>query len=94
MNEKLEYLLGHLDCYIEQTVYNVLGDSESDPQYSAVTLFNLIRCYLDVTHTSGLDLCMLSVEDYLRDKCFTEEEITVLSRKRDKESTYYIGERF
>ena len=91
MNEKIEYLLNHLDHYIEQTIFEVLNDSDYDPQYSAVTLYNLLVCYLDVTHSLGLNDNIASPEAYMRNKCFTEDEILLVKKKKEKESKYYIG---
>lgn len=89
--EKLEYLLNHLDHYIEQTVYNVLSDSDNDPQYSAVTLYNLLICYLDVTHNLGINNDIDSPEAYMRSICLSEDDILLVKEKKEKEAKYYIG---
>lgn len=91
IHEKLNYLLDYIDYTIEQSIYDVLSDSEDDPHYSAVTTHNLIKCYLDVTHEYGQNKQICTPEDYLRAKCFSPEEISLLDTKRIHEATNYHG---
>ncbi len=92
--EKLTYLLQHLEGYIENTIYEVLADSEEDPQYSAVTATNLIKCHIEVEEALGHQLPYRSVEEYLRFNCFTSEEVEIFEQKRKHESAYYIGKQY
>ena len=71
-------MLQHLEGYIENVVYEVLADSEEDPQYSAVTVTNLIKCHIEVEEALDRQLPYHNVEEYLRDLCLTEEEMQVL----------------
>ena len=92
--EKLVYLLDHLDSFVEEETYRCLSDSEEDPQRSAVTLFNLITSYLDVMRVLGQEQIPANVTDYLLDKCFTNDEITILHEKKNNEAEYYVGKVF
>ena len=92
--EKLTYLLQHLEGYIENVVYEILADSEEDPQYSAVTATNLIKCHIEVEEALDRQLPYHNVEEYLRFQCLTEEEIQVFEKKRQQESAYYIGKQY
>ncbi len=92
--EKLVYLLDHLDSFIEEETYSVLSDSEEDPHHSAVTLFNLIISYLDVMSVLGQEQVPANITDYLLEKCFTNDEISILHEKKTDEAEYYIGKVF
>ena len=92
--EKLTYLLQHLEGYIENMVYAVLADSEEDPQYSAVTATNLIKCHIEVEEALGRQLPYHNVEEYLRCSWLTEEEMQVFEKKRQHESAYYHGKQY
>ena len=98
MNEstrkKLLYLLRFMDCFIEQSIYDVLLDSVEDPHYSAVTTSNLIKCYLDVMRDLGEEIDACSLTDYMIDKCFSPEEIDTFFKKQKCESDYYVGEQY
>jgi len=92
--EKLTYLLDHLEYFIEQCVYDVLSDSAEDPHCSAVTTQNLIKCYIDVATSLELPISYHSVEDFLKEKCFTASEIKEFDESRRRESEYYIGKQY
>lgn len=94
MDEKLDYLLIHMDNFIEQEIYAILNDSETDPHYSAVTANNLIICYLEVTHELGWNQKIISVEDYFRGKCFSDNEIALFDERKRKEAKYFIGTQY
>ncbi len=91
---ELQYLLRHLDSFIEQEAYQVLNDSNKDPQHSAVTLFNLIKCLLIVQQELGIQMEYRNVDEYLHFQCFTDAEIQVLKSKRIDESKYYVGKQY
>ena len=89
--EKLKYLL-HIQIYdIELLVENVLGDSEQDPQFSAVTATNLIKCYIQVMNELGEALPYSNVEEFFEFNAYTQEEYLTFEEKRKKESEYYRG---
>lgn len=92
--EELTCLLCALDGHIEDMCYAVLQDSEEDPQYSAVTASNLIKCYIEVEKALGHQLPYYSVEEYLRFNCFTSEEVELFEKKRLHESVYYRGKQY
>ena len=92
--EKLMYLLDHLDSFIEQTIYNVLSDSNEDPQFSSVTTNNLIKNYIDIMLVLDQRLDYCDVEGYLKSKCFSSEEIAAFMQKKDIEAQYYVGKQY
>ena len=93
-SEELYYLVRFMDDYIEQMLYSVLADSEEDPEYSAVTLFNLVKCYIKVSQDLGIHTDYSTASEYLRAQCLDETDIEILERKRQKESSYYHGVQF
>ena len=92
--KELVYLLKFMDEYIEQMLYEVLNDSEEDPEYSAVAASNLIKCYSKVRFDIGLQNCDIDVRDYMSGRCFSLDEIESFEQKREKEAKYYRGEQF
>lgn len=92
--EKLSYLLDYLEDCIASAVCDVLQDSGEDPQFSAVTVSNLIKCYMDIKYSIGQQTCFTSVEEYLQYNCFTTAEIQAFEEKRAREETYYMGKQF
>lgn len=92
--EKAKYLLMFLDWYIEHDIYGVLENSEEDPHHSAVTTVNLIKCYIDVSQALNQPLPYNSVEDFLRFKCFSEEEIREFECRRQREAVHYTGKQY
>lgn len=94
VSEKLTYMLNSLEHYISMDAYNVLEDSEEDPQYSAVTTANLIKCYIDVKRSLGEPTIYSTVEEYLYDIGFTSEEVKLFEKKRSVEASYYIGKQY
>ena len=92
--EKLSYLLDYLEDCMASAVCDVLQDSGEDPQFSAVTVSNLIKCYMDIKHSIGQQTCFTSVEEYLQYNCFTTAEIQAFEEKRAREESYYMGKQF
>ena len=94
IREKLQYLLRFMDLYMERSINDVLCDSLEDPQYSAVTTSNLIKCYIDVMQALGESINYHSVDEYMSQNMFTSEEIQLFNAKRNSESEYYIGKQY
>jgi len=92
--EKLTYLLDNLEYRISMDIYDVLDDSDEDPQYSAVTTANLIKCYIDVKQSLGQPPAYSTVEEFLYDNCFTPEDVELFEKKRSVEAAYYIGKQY
>ena len=92
--EKREYILHHLDCYIDELIWEVLGNDPKDPHYSAVTATNCIKCYIELCEEWGENLPYSDVEGYLRRAGLTEEECCRFEESRAEESVDYIGEQF
>ena len=94
INEKLLYLMGFIVDDIEVLINKVLADSESEPQWSAVTAENMILCYIDVMRKAGVSLPFCDVAGCFADCGFTECEYEKFEQKRKKEAQYYIGKQF
>lgn len=92
--EKLEYLLRFLDAEIDLMIYEVLNDSVDDPQFSAVTAQNLVKCYISVMQEMGGPLHFTNVREYMTHNCYTDEEICLFHEKVRQESAYYIGKQY
>lgn len=91
----LEYLLKYSKYYIDQLIDFVMDDSESDPQYSAVTANNLLICFLQVHKMLDHTYPFHTVKEYFfATHYYTEKNYKVFEEKRRKESAYYIGEQF
>ena len=89
--EQLIYLLDYTRYCIEDLVNKVLDDSESEPEYSAVTASNLIKCYIDVITAMETDIPYTDAESYLTYMGYSQEEVKLLEEKRLKEQPYYKG---
>ena len=84
-----------MDFEIDRYICNVIYDSEEDPEYSAVTTSNMIKCYIDVLKCLGEDVPYSTVKEFIRhNDCYTEEEYNIFEEKRKKEAEYYRGEIF
>lgn len=92
--EKLVYLLNYLEWCIEQSVYDVLSDGVDCPEHSAVTTQNLIKCYINIASSLEMPIAYRNVEEFLKEKCFTSQEIEHFEECRAKEAVYYIGKQY
>lgn len=92
--EKLKYLLNDIEEHIVTLIENVLSDSEEDPHFSAVTVCNRIKCYIQVMNDLKEELPYKTVEEFLRFNAFTEDECVLFEKKRKSESIYYIGKQY
>ena len=89
--DKLKYLLHYMEYAIIRLVDHVLSDSKTDPEYSAVTASNLIKCYIDIKSELEGALPYKTVEGFFEYNLYTEEEYHLFEENRKKESEYYIG---
>lgn len=89
--EKMNYLLNIMYPTIEEFVDQVLNDSETDPEYSAVTAANVIKCYIQIMTDLGDAPPYDSVEGFFSINGYTDEEYQRFEKSREKESKYYIG---
>ena len=90
-SDKLEYLLYHMEYTIIGLIDRVLSDSETDPEYSAVTASNLIQCYIAVKNEGERPLPYTTAEDFFEYNLYTKEDYRRFEESRKKESEYYIG---
>lgn len=90
----LKYLLHFFEYDLDRFINEVLHDSKEDPEYSAVTLINLIKCYISVSCELQNDLPYKDVKSYLLYCGYTDQDYNLLETKRAIESPYYVGEQF
>lgn len=64
--EKLLYLLNFMEDYIDQLVYKVMTDSQTDSHYSAVTATNLIKCYIQVMNQFNKEIPYTDIRGYFK----------------------------
>ena len=92
--DTLKYILHCFLFDITKLIDLVLDDSEEDPQYSAVTANNEIKCYIQIMQDIGAEIDYKDVKGFFKDASYTEEEYQLFEKKRAKESEYYIGYQF
>ena len=89
--EKVEYFLHVMYPTMELYVEQVLDDSETDPEYSAVTASNVIKCYVQIMTDLGNPPSFNDVESFFEITGYTYEEYQRFEESRKNESEYYIG---
>lgn len=92
--EKVNYFLRMMYPTMEQYVDQVLNDSETDPEYSAVTASNVIKCYIQIMTDLDNALSFNNVEGFFKINGYTDEEYQRFEACRKKESQYYIGTQY
>ena len=92
--EKLLYLLMFTHEYMEKFADAVMNDAEEDPHYSAVTLTNMIKCYVDIMNELGAPRPYNDVKSFLKLNLYLEEDYERFEKKRQKEAQYYIGKQY
>lgn len=92
--EMLLYILHHFSFELDILVEQVLNDSEEDPQFSAVTATNLIKCYIQIMLDLNKKMPYRDVKGYFENAGFSENDYLLFEKKRIEESTYYIGKQF
>lgn len=75
-------------------IYEVLNDSDNDPEYSAVYVNNIINCLIDISKEIGEQLPYNDVKGFMLYNDFSQEEYELFESKRRKESVYYIGPQY
>ena len=86
---KLKYIFRFMEEYLWTCIDEVLNDSESEPEKSAVAVNNLIKCYIDIECAMGENLPYNDVKSYFLFDGYTKEEYDLFEKKRLKESKYY-----
>lgn len=94
IKEELMYLLRFTEDYIENSLYKVVNDSETDPHFSAVTTSNLIKCYVKVIKNFGGELPYTDVKSFFNYNLMSEEEYNNFEKRRSTEKEYYVGKIF
>lgn len=92
-DDKTEYLLNFLDYSIGQYIDDVMEDSKEDPEFSAVTLNNLILCYIHFLNKIEKD-SVQTVREMFELHGYAEYEFLNFEEKRKKEAEYYNGVQF
>jgi len=85
-----KFMLYSLDCYIDE----VLGDSDDEPEFSAVTLNNIVICYIRLLRKLNTKDVFLSVKDFFIMRGYDESDYLIFKKKLYIESKYYIGKMY
>lgn len=89
--EKVKYFLNMMYPTMEMYVEQVLNDSKTDPEYSAVAASNVIKCYVQIMTEIGNIPSFNDVESFFYINGYSDEEYQWFEECRKKESQYYIG---
>lgn len=89
--EKIKYFLTVMYPTMEMYVDQVLNDSKTHPEYSAVAATNVIKCYIQIMTDLGNAPAFNNVETFFKLNGYTDEEYERFEECRKKESKYYIG---
>lgn len=92
--EKYEYLENFIIWYIQELVFNVLNDSENEPEFSAVTANNLIKCHIDVSKKLKKSMPYDDVKGFFTWCNFTQNDFQLFEEKRIRESSYYRSKQY
>ena len=92
--EKVIYFLRMMYPTMEEWVDQVLNDSETDPEYSAVAATNIIKCYVKIMTDLGYPPSFNNVKSFFEINGYTDEEYQRFEESRKKESQYYIGPQY
>ena len=92
--EKVTYFMRVMYPTIEKYVDQVLNDSETDPEYSAVTASNVIKCYIQILADLGSAPSFNDVESFFEINGYSDEEYKRFEECLKKESQYYIGPQY
>ena len=90
--QELLYLKEHIRYYISDLLDNVILDSDEDPEYSAVTLCNLIYCYQKVFDPKNGSNALEQIKKYILETNHTINDFETIVSKFKIESEYYIGD--
>ena len=88
------YLMRFIEQYIEESICNVLEDSQEDPEHSAVTTANVIMCYIEAMKTLDIALPYTDVKGYFLHNNFSQQDWEKFESSRQKESVYYTGKQW
>ena len=92
--DEMLYLMRFISNDIEVLTNNVIDDSETDPEYSAVTAENMIICYIETMRGIGIKLPYYDVKSYFKACYFSDSDYEVFEKKREIEAQYYIGKQW
>ncbi|MBQ6118286.1 MAG: hypothetical protein IJK98_03555 [Clostridia bacterium] len=91
LQEKKDYLLKYMAYYIDDYFEQLLNDSKTQPEYSAVTATNLLRCYIDVVKSYGKECPYDDLKSYFVYHSFSKKDYLEFEHHRKKETRYYRG---
>lgn len=88
-NEKIIYILRFMEEYICISINEVLTDFKTDPEYSAVAVTNMIKCYIKIKNQLGENMSFCDVETFFKVKKYSEDDYMQFEESRKSESEYY-----
>ena len=92
--KELEYLLHHVDFYLDDLIQNVLNNDKDDPHYSAVIANNILKCYIDVAAQTGNPTKYTDIKSYFRINQYEDSEYEDFMRQMEEEKKIFVGEIF
>ena len=90
---KLLYMLSEMPDIIDDTIYNVMHDSEEDRHYSAVAATNYLKCYVEIMGILGQPLPFSDMKSYFANSGWPEY-YEQFEKIRKEEAAHYIGVQF
>ncbi len=92
-DEKLNYLFEFVGYWVTDFIDEVLYDSETDPEFSAVTANNIIICYIHFLESNNCNPPQ-SIYEFFISQGYSEDDFELFKKKRDKESVYYRSKQY
>ncbi len=90
-NDRLRFLLKHIEGDICRDIAEVLNDSDDDPHCSAVAITNYIKCYIKIMNGLGKALSFSNVFEFFITHGYSQKQYLDFEESRRKESVYYRG---
>ena len=91
---ELDYLLHHIEYYLDELIQNVLVNDKDDPHYSAVIANNILKCYVDVMIQSGNSTKYTDMKSYFRLNWYDDSEYEDFIHQMEEEKKNFVGEIF
>lgn len=88
---KLNCIFTYFEEYIDESIYQVLNDSPTDPDYSAVTATNLIKSYIQIKTERVKSFLFRMLRNTFYTRGFQKKNMTFL-KKVENPNRYIIAE--
>ena len=92
LRDILIHLVSECSTVINFRIELVLNDCDSDPEWSAVSVSNLIKSTVDIAKEVNYSLPYNNVQEYFSRNNYSLTQYKIFEQKRISESAYYLGE--